>query len=523
MSQQSLTAFYDLDVSPVSYDFAIFLILLEMERRSTGATLPHLVIVPPDDGGFRSDDAEYDSANKHWRLHNILLPLCAAAPSPLSVTLCRSREEAVTIEKGLAGSVFPEGYSTARPTSAFMWSHIASASAREESIPHLRSSPQARRFMKSWLADHCDGRRPVSITLRESSHAVARNSNISAWLDFACSLDKTLYCPVIIRDTEKIFYQPEPSFSGLQTCPLASLHVDLRLALYEMSWLNLGIPNGPTALFWLSSRIRFLMFGMLNTDSPATSAVYIASQGLPHGGQLPHATAYQRLVWEPDKIEVIKREFFSMADRIGDLPADNEAISDPANAEDPITVALRLQMTGRLEEAVAIYQDIVTKDPNNADAWHMLGIIALQAERADAAEKMIMRAIRLNPERANYFINLAAVLKKLERSDEATNCLWRAIALAPNDAGAHADLAELLYAQGESDKAKAALLKAMQIKPKSRELCERAARVLHAMDHVTEAASLYRRALELREEEQRQAAKLRDAMPEIPVVTLKTG
>ncbi len=519
----TLTAFYDLEVSPISYDFAIFLTLAEIERRRAGADSVHIVIVPTAEGQFRNDDAEYDAANKRWRLHNILLPLCAAAPSPISISLCRDRGEAARIEAGSDGPRFPEGYATNAPTAGFMWSQVASASARGEAVPSLRAGAEARRSMEAWLGAHCGSRRPVTVTLRESSHFAARNSNTADWLQFARELDRDRYCPVIIRDTERIFAPASSEFDGILCCPLASLNLDLRLALYELAWLNLGIPNGPTALFWLNAHIRFLMFGMINENAPGTSSVFVASQGLPHGGQLPHATPFQRLVWEPDNADVITREFAAMTARIGDTPPGTESAPDPGNAEDPLAVAVRLQATGRFEEATAIYQDIIGKDPKNADAWHMLGIIAHQAERPDAAEKMILHAISLSPDRANYFINLAAVLRKADRQDEAANCLWRAIALAPNDAGAHADLAELLQAQGANEKAKAALLKAIRLRPDSPELCERAARVLHVLGHAEEAANLYRRAIDLREEAQERARQARAHMSEIPVTTLKSA
>ena len=131
-SPPTLTAFYDLDVSPISYDFAIFLALAKIERNRAGRDAVHIVIVPAAEGQFRDDDVEYDAANKRWRLHNILLPLCAAAPSPVSISFCRDRDEATRIEAilDMDSPRFPEGYATNAPTPGFMWSHVASASAR---------------------------------------------------------------------------------------------------------------------------------------------------------------------------------------------------------------------------------------------------------------------------------------------------------------------------------------------------------------------------------------------------------
>lgn len=522
-AQNRLTAFYDLEVSPVTFDFADFLALAELARRRHGADTLHVVIVPAKAGEFRDDDSTFDSHNKRWRLHNVLLPCCALLPSSAGITVCVSRSHAEALERVLhGGPIFPEGYTVARPRAGFMLSGIVAAAALGEEIPRFRATVQAADYAKRWLAQHARGRRPVAITLREATHEPARNSNLRAWTGFARGLDSDTYLPVFIRDTERAFEPAPPELHGLLVCPFAPVNLDLRIALYEESWLNLMVPNGPGVIAWLSDRVRLLMFKMVTEDSNNANASYLMSQGLQIGGQSPFATPHQRMVWEPDTLDVIEREFAAMAERIGDSPAGALSAPDPANAEAPIAVALRLQATGRLEEATSIYQDIVAKDPDNADAWHLLGIIAHQAERPDAAERMILRAISLRPGQANYYINLAAVLRKVERRDEAANCLWRAIGLAPRDAGAHADLAELLHAQGANEKARAALLKAIRLKPDSQELCERAARVLHALGHTAEAAGLYRRAIDLREARQTQARLARAHMSEIPVATLKT-
>ncbi len=518
-----LTAFYDLEVSPVSFDFSAFAILAEMEKVRRKCAELHIVILPAGDGGFRQDDTEYHVINKAWRLNNIVIPHLATMPLRPRLTVCAARSDAEEIERAGTGPIFPEGYHTSQPTSAFMWSHIAAASARGESIPSLHASEQARAYMGQWLQSHIGDRKPVTITLRESTHAAVRNSNFDAWLEFARRLDTDIYHPIFVRDTEKLFGDETDELMEFTTCSLASLNVDLRMALYELSWLNTMVPGGPTVLCWLNRNIPFLQFKIINEDWPSTTTSYITSQGLEKGGQLPHATPYQRLVWEPDDLDVIEREFSAMVDRLeADAPI-TELARDPENSEDPMEVALRLQMTGRFEEATAIYQDIVGKDPDNADAWHLLGVIAHQADRPEAAEKMILRAISLTGGQSNYFINLAAVLKKAERLDEAANCLWRAVAFAPNDAGAHADLAEVLAATSEGDKAKSAMLKALKLKPDSIDICERAGQLFHAAGDIEIAANLYRQALEFRDDAVQRRLKAKEHLPEIPVQTLKTA
>lgn len=525
----SLTAFFDLQVCPITFDFVVFAALAEMERVRRDCATIHYVIVPGDKDGFREDDLAYDLSQKQWRILNVVLPGCWLFGGHVSVSVCANRDEALRIEERSAGPIFPEAYSVHRPVGDFLWSGVTAAAACGEPIPHVRPSAQATDYMTTWLATQVNGRRPVTITLRESSHGVVRNSNIQDWIAFARTLDTDTYCPIFVRDTERFGEPPLDELKDFLLCEAASLHIDLRVALYEQSWLNLVIPNGPGVLGMLSGKIRFIMFKMITEEFANTSSAHTQSLGFKIGGQIPHATPFQRLVWAPDKIEVIRREFAAMADRLdsggGDTDADagNRPLVMAENKEDPMEVALRLQMMGRLEEATAIYQDIVGKDPDNADAWHLLGLIAHQAGRPEAAEKMIMRAIGLTGGRANYYVNLAAVLKKTGRTDEATNCLWRAIALDPDDAGAHADLAELLAQTSERDKAKSAMLKALKLKPESVDICERAGQLFHNAGDIEIAANLYRQALDLREKSVLRRLEAREQLPEIPVQTLKTA
>jgi tetratricopeptide (TPR) repeat protein len=55
---------------------------------------------------------------------------------------------------------------------------------------------------------------------------------------------------------------------------------------------------------------------------------------------------------------------------------------------------------GRLAEAEAIYRQILSWNPNHAEALHLLGLIAGQHGNDDQAIDLIGRAIRLKPDLA---------------------------------------------------------------------------------------------------------------------------
>ena len=88
------------------------------------------------------------------------------------------------------------------------------------------------------------------------------------------------------------------------------------MALYESSYLNLGVNNGPMFLCMLNARTRLLIFKILTPSVPQTTEELMSKLGYEIGGQLPFATQFQRLVWQDDTLETIEREFYALVAKI---------------------------------------------------------------------------------------------------------------------------------------------------------------------------------------------------------------
>ena len=88
------------------------------------------------------------------------------------------------------------------------------------------------------------------------------------------------------------------------------------MALYESSYLNLGVNNGPLIFAAMNDRVRLLIFKMITPSVPQTTEEFMRQLGFQIGAQLPFATPFQRFVWEDDRLEVIEREFKAMMARI---------------------------------------------------------------------------------------------------------------------------------------------------------------------------------------------------------------
>lgn len=100
----------------------------------------------------------------------------------------------------------------------------------------------------------------------------------------------------------------------------------------------------------------------------------------------------------------------------------------------PITIqsALAHHQAGRLAEAERHYRRLIAQNPNHADALHLLGMLASQAGKPQAAFDLISRAAAVNPKNFQYHYGLGNVLLQLNRPGDATASLETAVKLKPD-------------------------------------------------------------------------------------------
>ncbi len=329
-SADTLYAFYDLQVAPITYHACWFAASADLARRRRGLRRVHFVIVPGTKGGVREERAVYEAAvdadQRIWRVHNVVIPILTLVPSCAGYTLLPDRRAAESLRRDAGDRIYPEHYEPALPVSHHP-SELLMLQPREQvEIGVLRSSVQGLRYVERWMAPRRHGRRVISVTLRDYAFMTARNSNIGAWTAFARHLNPAKYLPVFVLDTERTLDQVPAELRGFEVFREASWNVGLRMALYESSYLNLGVNNGPLFLAAMNDRTRLLIFKMITPSVPQTTEEFVRQEGFQIGGQLPFATPFQRLVWQDDVPEVIDREFEAMVAHI-EGPAGTEVLT----------------------------------------------------------------------------------------------------------------------------------------------------------------------------------------------------
>ncbi|MEA2707913.1 MAG: protein O-GlcNAc transferase [Phycisphaerales bacterium] len=139
--------------------------------------------------------------------------------------------------------------------------------------------------------------------------------------------------------------------------------------------------------------------------------------------------------------------------------------SPAAAIEQALSVAVEHHRAGRLAQAETIYRQVLAADPNQADALHLLGMIAQQAGQHQHAEQLLARAIRVQPNSPEFHFTLAQVFRTAGRADESIAAYRRAIELDPTRADAHAELGAMYHERGDIDAAMRSFWSAATLRP----------------------------------------------------------
>ena len=160
--------------------------------------------------------------------------------------------------------------------------------------------------------------------------------------------------------------------------------------------------------------------------------------------------------------------------------------------------AVRLQRSGRLNEAAEIYAQLLSIEPKHFDALHGLGIIRYQTGKLEEAERLIGEATKVNPNAANAFYNRACLLQKLNRLDESLGCFDRAIAIKPDYIEALVNRASVLSARKQHEGALDSLNRVVALNPNIAQAWNNRGGALFVLQRWAEAVESYDRALALK-------------------------
>ena len=154
-------------------------------------------------------------------------------------------------------------------------------------------------------------------------------------------------------------------------------------------------------------------------------------------------------------------------------------------------------LAGRSAEAEGLYRDLLAAEPENADALHRLGVLAMQKGDWSSAIDLIGRAAGARPESANIHASLGQALERGRVRWDAIATFERALAIRGDLAEALFGLGIALQNVGDRERAVEVYQQLLTINPDFAEGHNNLGNALFGLGRIKEAAREYRRAMEI--------------------------
>jgi predicted O-linked N-acetylglucosamine transferase (SPINDLY family) len=160
-------------------------------------------------------------------------------------------------------------------------------------------------------------------------------------------------------------------------------------------------------------------------------------------------------------------------------------------AEDALAQSMSHIAAGRYADAESLLWGALDAEPKRHEALHLLGMLALQFKKFDAAARLAEEALALQPKNASYHVNRGRAQRGLGLHADAEASFREALKLDVKSADAHVLLGLSLRAQGRPDKAIAAYRCALELQPDFSEAKLNLANALREQGDADAARALY--------------------------------
>lgn len=177
-----------------------------------------------------------------------------------------------------------------------------------------------------------------------------------------------------------------------------------------------------------------------------------------------------KMTWDEKGSDLHAREFFPITvvmDRnvlgvifitLDDYTVLLEDVSimykDYLHYQNPYLISgILLGIKGLYNEAAEQFREAIRLDPNNAKAYHNLGITFFKMENFDEARDYFLNALELQPDNIFAHNNLGLTYLKLDKNRKAEEQFKRTLFKEPDNLPAHFFLGYLYYQEGKFSRA----------------------------------------------------------------------
>lgn len=173
----------------------------------------------------------------------------------------------------------------------------------------------------------------------------------------------------------------------------------------------------------------------------------------------------------------------------------NDALA--SSSPRPIDLAVEHHQAGRFTEAERLYREVLTAEPDQPDALHLLGVLLSKLGQHEESVDYVSRAVQLQSGVPEYLNGLGNVLLHAGRIDAAIEAFRNALKLRPDYADGYSNLGNALQTHGFLDEALTAHAEAARIAPNTPAIQNNYGVCLRRAGRLEESAAAFRRAIEI--------------------------
>jgi len=166
-------------------------------------------------------------------------------------------------------------------------------------------------------------------------------------------------------------------------------------------------------------------------------------------------------------------------------------------AKNPWVEALTLASAGSLEESVALFQEAVEAEPDNAERHETFAKILYRVEQYDQAESEAQRAVEIEPGRVESYMVLFKVHDARGEFEQAKTVLAAARAAAPSDTRILMRQAYVATRLNDTEGAIAAYERVTEVNPDQAEAWLSLANLYAEAGRLEESEQAYRKVVEI--------------------------
>lgn len=164
----------------------------------------------------------------------------------------------------------------------------------------------------------------------------------------------------------------------------------------------------------------------------------------------------------------------------------------PLNSQALINSALQFQQSGNLREAGRIYRQVLDAEPENPDAWHLLGMTLHAGNQLESAIECLKNALVLLPDHPDVLANLGVVYRTAGILDQSQAVLEKSLQLKPNSVQALSNLGTVYMECGNLAAAQIQFEKALSLDPSFEQASMNLGNLWQRLGRFQDAEAIYR-------------------------------